>query len=219
MGKTKDINHRINELEIALRALKFAVGHFNQTKDEAYLLDIMGRLRALIAIGGKDMNPLILDLAEELNIPLEFYSYSPKSVKAGLEVVFSAYGFKTWAVKDQPGLRRYTLQEWLEVPAWFVDSTKDYRTRNQVLKHISNKEGGSHYDKKIADIVDCLRRQMGSTYDGLQFFLMDMSALVFWQGTRMICVWNCRQNGLNEQTYHKIINLDNEFEKLYISMI
>ena len=180
----------------------------------------MGQLRALVAVGGKDMAPLLLNLSEELNIPLELYSMPPKPLKAPIGLVASIYGGKTWATKERPGFIKYTLKGWLEAPAYFVNKTRDYRTRNQVIKHISNKEGGAHYDKEIVAVVDNLRRQSRGNNErelnGLQLFLLDVSSLVFWLGTRMGYTWNDREKGVDEKTDGRITKLDHQFEALII---
>lgn len=210
----------MKELETSLRALRLANNDFINKKDEAYLLTIMAQLRALVTMGGKDMTPLLLDLSDELLIPLELYSLPPKPLKAPQELVASLYGGKTWSTKDRPDFIKYTLKEWLTAPAYFVDETMDYRTRNQVIKHISNKEGGSHYDKKVAVIIDNLRRQFRGSQNGeingLQLFLLDVSALVFWIGTKMGYVWNCMEKGIDEKTDERIVELDYQFEELVI---
>ncbi len=210
----------MKELETSLRALRLANIDFLQKKDDAYLLTIMGQLRALVVTGGNNMTPLLIDLSDELRIPLKLYSMPPKRISAPKGLVASIYGAKTWATKEHPGFIMYTLKEWLEAPAYFVDKTMDYRSRNQVIKHISNKEGGSHYDKEIVAIVDNLRRQFRGNKDGeingLQLFLLDVSALVFWVGTRMGYIWNDREKGIDETTDIRIINLDKQFEELII---
>lgn len=165
------------------------------------------------------MSPLLLDLSEQLSIPLEFYSYPPPNPPSS-DMLMSVFGGKTWATKFRDGMQKYTLKQWLETPAYFVDSTRDYRTREQVLKHISNKEGGAHYDDKIVAIVDCLRRfSKGNDkhhIDGVQMFLLDVSALIYWLGTRMCYSWDCRQKSISKVTDPKIIKLDAEFEAVRI---
>jgi hypothetical protein len=130
----------------------------------------------------------------------------------------SIIGGKTWATKPCAGMQKYNLKQWLEIPAYFIDSTRDYRTREQVLKHISNKEGGAHYDDQIVAIVDCMKRiSKGSdkySINGIQMFLMDLSALVYWVGTRMGFIWNCRQKSIDEKTDPRIVKLDSHFEAL-----
>lgn len=219
MEKTKDIFYRLDELSMALRALNNSCANFNRTRDDAYLLDVMGRLRALVAMGGSNMSPLLIEIADGQGIPLEFYSHAPKPEKAPVGLAAHIYAYKTWSVKQQPNMQKYLLKEWLEAPAYFVDQTRDFRTRNQVIKHLSNKEGGSHYDKKVALIVDNLKRTTGSNYNGIQFFLMDVSCLVYWLGTRLLFAIEDGNNEALTEGDSRIVGLDVEFDKVRISMI
>ena len=137
MVRDKSLEYRLSELSLAIRALTNASEHFNKTKDEAYLLDVMGRLRALVAFGGPTMNPLLLDLADEREVALEMYSTQPKPQKAPDGLLAHAYGSKTWAVYPSNGMQKYELRDWLNAPAYYVDSTKNFRSRNQIIKHLA----------------------------------------------------------------------------------
>ena len=158
MAQLKGIPHRMSELKRALRALQLANNHFNKTQEDAYLLLTQSQLRALVCSGGSGMTPLLLDLSDQLSIPLELYSVPHQTTIPGPNMVASILGGQTWSPKPHQGMQKCTLKLWLELPAYFVDSTHDYRSREQVLKHISNKEGGAHYDNHVVAIVDCLRR-------------------------------------------------------------
>jgi hypothetical protein len=54
------------------------------------------------------------------------------------------------------------------------------------------------------------------TFNGIQMFLLDISALVYWIGTRMRFIWNCRQNAVDEATDPRIIKIDNQFDAFAI---
>jgi hypothetical protein len=219
MAYIKDLSFRLNELSVALRALNNSCANFNKTRDEAYLLDVMGRLRALVAMGGQNMKPLLIEIADEQGIPLEFYSHTPKPTKAPDNLAAHIYAYKTWSINQQSNMQKYSLKEWLDAPAYFVDQTRDFRSRNQVIKHLSNTEGGSHYDTKTAAIVDNLKRTTGSNYGGVQFFLMDVSCLISWLGERLLLTIENRQSGLAIEDDIRISRLDEGFDNVRISMI
>jgi hypothetical protein len=158
------------------------------------------------------MTPLLFDLAEQISIPLEFYSISHQIETPNPDMISAAFVGQTWAPKYHEGMQKFTLKQWLELPAYFIAATRDYRTRDQVLKHISNKEGGAHYDSHIVAIVDYLSRITSGgenriTKNGIHMFLSDMSALVYWLGIRMCYIWNCRQKSIDESTDLRIKKL------------
>jgi hypothetical protein len=75
MAQLKDIPQRMMELEKAIRALQLANNHFHETQDDAYLLLSQSQLRALICSGGSGMTPLLLDLSDQLVIPLDVSAF------------------------------------------------------------------------------------------------------------------------------------------------
>ena len=217
----KDLNYRIQELKIALRALQHGINNFHKSGDEAHLLGVKATLRALVALGGRTMSPLLLELASELNLPLEFYSAPPEEqedLNPNVNTV-QVKASKTWSINPLQGLQKYSLEEWLESPAYLISKTQEFRCRNDVLRQISEGEGGAHFDKKIKIIVDELQRQSGSRYNGIQFFLVDMSALVYWLGQSLVIIYECIQSGMDINSNKELQNLRNNFQELHISMI
>lgn len=138
--KKKSIEDKLGSLKLGLTAMRNANNHFIETNDLAYLLTIQSQLRGLVGMGGAHMQPFLLNLAEEFDIPLEIYSHPKKTNKKGM--VFSAIVGKTWSPVNRPGFVKYSLKEWLEVPTFFTDTTKDIKNRNQLIKDTSNYEGG-----------------------------------------------------------------------------
>jgi len=216
----KDIEYRLTELDTALRALEIGIGNFNRTREEAHLLGVKATLRALIAMGGKNMTPLLIDIAKHMNMPLEFYSTAPKR-KIDIEprLIASVIAGRNWNVYPSINLQKYTLEEWLMTPAYFISKTREYRNRNDVLRQISESEGGAHFDRVVKEIVDELQRQSGSRYNGIQFFLVDLSALVFWLGKRFLLSINCDRNSIDPQNDERIKKHDEYFNNLHISIM
>ena len=215
----KDIDYRLNELKQATRALEIAIPGFIESRDEAYLLGVKSTLRALVATGGSSFTPLLIDMSEHLQIPLTFYSIPPKPDTPAANLVSSLRAYKDWSVQPRPGMQIFVLKDWLTCRAFFVDGTHTFATRNDVLRQISESEGGAHYDLKIKQIVDSLRRSVGSNYDGAQFFLVNLGALVFWLGRRLLLVEECRRNTIDVSTDSSVRELDSYFDSLEISML
>jgi hypothetical protein len=117
-------------------------------------------------------------------------------------------------------LIKYTLDDWLSIPAYFVDSSTAYQPRNAILERIANKDGGAHYDEKVDPIVDYMQRQTlsigGKEFDGIQLFLLDISALVYWQGRRLVHLLRCRETGTYSFQDKDLITLDDHFDKVTI---
>lgn len=230
------MNQRVEQLKTGLRAMQNANRHFVETRDDAYLLDIMARLRALVGIGGSNMKPLLLQLSEETDIPLTIYSYPPEPEKETGNVVASIFGGKTWSPMPQDGFVKYQLKEWLNTPAYFTDTTKVYKTRNQVIKDIANNEGGSHYSEEIPHIVDTLARQttgIGNQKiaDGLQMALLDIAPAIYWIGNKLLIELENKEIENNlvlsndyrkmklQEIQNRIMSLDMEFAALKINNI
>ena len=216
----KDIKYRLTELDTALKALEIGISNFNKTREEAHLLGVKATLRALIALGGKNMTPLLIDVAKYLNVPLEFYSTAPKKqrdIEPGL--VASVIAARSWYVYPRIDLQKFTLEEWLTSPAYFVSKTREYKNRNDVLRQISESEGGAHFDGVVKEIVDELQRQSGSRYNGIQLFLVDLSALVFWLGRRLLLTNDCHSKGIDPGNDERIKKHDEFFNKLHISIM
>ena len=190
-----------------------------RTRDEAYLLSVKATLRSLVATGGRSLTPLLIDIAENLQIPLEFYALPAKSGAPRAGLVASVRAWRSWHVFQRPDLDKFTLRGWLLSPAYFIDRTHQYATTNDVLRQLAETDGGAHFDLDIKNIVDSLRRSAGSRYDGVQFFLVELSALVFWLGKRLLLVHDRRLKGLDFSHDAEICEHDKEFDALIISMM
>ncbi len=219
MAKFKSVEYRVKELNRALKALMNANNNFDTTHDDSYLLTTEAQLRGLVCRTRKN-KPLLLELAKELKLPLDFYSAPPPSNPPPPDLAIHITMGKSWSVKPRRLLIKYTLDEWLSTPAFFTDSSREYQPRNAILERIANKDGGTHYDEKIDPIVDYMQRQTLSIgdkhFDGIQLFLLDISALVYWQGSRLIHLLRCRETGIYSFQDKELIILDNHFDKVTI---
>jgi hypothetical protein len=190
--KKKSINDKIEDLKKALKAMENANNGFQETKDDSYLLVVESQLRGLVAIGGNFLNPLLVNLSKELNIPLEIYSLEEQKVTNKTTSLLITG--KTWSFMPKKGYVKYNLEEWIQVPIYFTDTTRTLKTRNQLIKDLSNSEGGTHYADEIEHIVDTLNRVTISNYNnGTNAALLDIAEAVYWAGIIFINYYNKRQ--------------------------
>ena len=77
-----------------------------------------------------------------------------------------------------------------------------------------------HYDTDVALLVDSLRRASSSGYDGLQFFMLDTSAAVFYLGARLLRIVELKSAGSGDpERGQPVADLDRNFEQLKINML
>lgn len=183
--KKKNTEEKIEYLKRGLRALLNANNDFSKTNDEAYLLTIQAQLRGLVATGGKSMHPLILNLSEELNIPL--FIYAPPTRAKDKDLVFSTIVGKTWSLKKIEGCEQFTLKKWLGEEVYFAENPQNLKSRNQIIKDTSNFEGGAHYIDETPHIVDTLQRvSFSDGQNNLTKTLLDIAEAVYCLGNILI---------------------------------
>ncbi len=211
----------MQELEKALDAINKANAQYQQSHDSSWLLLMTGQLRGLVAIGNpRNMHPLLLELAEELNIPLKLYSLPGKINPPPDNFLAAIICGKTWATRQHPGLIEFELRTWLETPRYHVDTLKIYTTPNEVLRAIAEKSGGVHYDSDRAPSEESLSRSTRGNDSfqetGVQMFLQDIAALVYWMGMRLGYVWNSQLKSIDPEQDQRIIALDEHMEKIQV---
>lgn len=231
----KSLKNKLEELDLALKALKNSNDNYIKTKDKSYLLDMMGRLRALIGLGSWNMKPLLINLSKELEIPLELFAPTPLEISNSEKLAGSITIGKTWTTNNREGTQRYILEDWLNTPIYYSETSKHFKTRNQVIKNISNTIGGSHYDDDIPHIVDTLKRisagNESHVMDGVEMILTDIAPLVYWLGKRLILEYQIKElktvsiitetfkNKKKLELESEIKKIDEYFGKLQISGI
>src|SRR5579863_3323169 len=213
----KSEKERLLELETALVHMAALTKHFHEKREGHYLLGVVTQLRALVAFDptGKSRNvrPLLLDQADKFGVELSFFSRPPESRKADPGLVGSVLAYKTWSVLPTGDFFRYTLREWLLARAYFNDRTKEYESRNRLIRDMANKSA-AHYDDHVSESVDSIRRGLGSNYRGDQFFVIDTAAAVYYLGVRFIRIMKARIEERDVGTDQSIANLDAEFQAL-----
>lgn len=218
----KSDEDQILELENALVHISALTKHFHERREGHYLLGVITQLRALVAFDptakSKTLNPLLLNLADKFDVELSLYSRPPKPRNAEPGLIGSIVGYKTWSVFPGGDFCRYTLREWLLVRAYLNDHTKEYQNRNRLIRDLANKSA-AHYDDHITEFADSIRRGFGSNYSGEQFFTIDTASAVYYLGVRFIRIMRARIEGRDPQADKSIVDLDNEFHALRISMV
>ena len=186
--KIKSIYVRIEDLKKSVRALSNANRGFVETKDESYLLTLESQVRGLVAIGGEYSNPLLINLSNELGIPLIIYSLPKQKVSENITSLVTIG--KTWSLVPRDGFIEYNLEQWMQTEIYFTDTTKQLKTRNQFIKNLSNSEGGTHYSEEVEHIVDTLNRvEISSCNNGTNAALLDIAEAVYWLG-ELLLIYN-----------------------------
>jgi hypothetical protein len=218
----KTDEERLLELETALVHMAALVKHFHEKREGHYLLGVITQLRALVAFDptgkSRTLRPLLLDHADKFGIELSLFSRPPKPRKGEPGLAASMIAFKTWSVLPAGDFCRYSLREWLLARAYFNDRTKEYESRNRLIRDMANKSA-AHYDDHISEFADSIRRGSGSNYRGDQFFIIDTAAAVYYLGVRFIRIMKARFEGRDAEADQSIADLDVEFQALRISMI
>lgn len=216
--REKNIYERMKELEDSLNLLKIANNEFCNKK-KCSLLVIMAQLRALICTGNNhNYTPLLLNLSEELEIPLEIYVQSQDYDTQDLCAVIK--GSKNWFINNYKEREKMLLKEWLNMNSYYISRTKEFKSRNELIKVISNKQGGSHYDNMIHNFVDELNRQTigdnesDEENNGVEIMLLDVASAVYFTGMKMGYMWYDLQNELNPVEDPRIIELYNNFRDI-----
>lgn len=218
-GKRRLTFHeRLKQLEVALRSLQNANRHYVESRDPAYLLDMMGRLRALVCTGGPYMNPLLLDLMDESGISVPLYSWSSSVRTLAEKSVYAVILGKTWQVFPYKDYVKYSFANWLTEPFYFSEVDRVHYSRNDVIKRISNTQGGAHYDLKVPFLVDKLANvqinQCRLEETMVEHVLKDVAMATFWAGTKFLLMIKKRVSDGSVDIDGMIESLDNEFEML-----
>ena len=147
----KDIKQILLELERAISLLTDSVSNILLGKPEYYDV-ISTQLRSLICVGGRNLNPLLINLSKKLDVPLR--CYGPNDIDPSLQIyrdmtmcwVGSIITLDAIPVIEQ---RRYNLEDW--VKARLFSFGDNYFTPNDVIRLYAEKFGIGHYDDDISD--------------------------------------------------------------------
>lgn len=184
--RKKSVEEKIAMLRMGLNALYNANKHFQETKDESYILTIQSQLRGLVGMGGKSMNPFLINLSEELKIDLKLYVLPiPTNNNISDNMVVG----KRWSSTPMEGFEELSLEEWLNRDEYFTRGSMQFKNRNQIIKDASNYEGGTHYLEETPHIVETLNDQNVGGKTNLISTLIDIGMVVYYLGYLLILEW------------------------------
>ena len=238
---TKTFPQRIQELTTALDSMTMSLTKIRNpeyvTDRNAHIYNLMSPLRALIAQGGKNFRPRLLRLAAETNTLLQFYAAPEEGLAFTWEVkipaehrsYFSPTGYapnfifkKCWSPKPKPGFRQTTLADWMGATI-YLDGKREY-TRNELLRGITDKDGGGHLDD-TQDFLSYTLEQRFLSFEstdeesavrGKDLFLIDLAALTTLLGKRMLLILSCREKGVDETQCEELNSLDRESDEFQV---
>lgn len=216
----KSLEYKFNELKNSLEAIENANNDFCKTGKESYLLTIIGQCRVLAGSGERNMKPLLINLMNDLEIYPIFYSIPPKTIldksNTNNNLVEHCYLNRTWYVdesSDSPLFKTH-LEPWMGIPYQFMDIFKGrkFYTRNDILRGISDKHGGGHYDPDISEYVEILERTSTSNnLNGIKIFLLDIASAIVYSGEQLLNMYEANCLNVDYNTFQKYIQTKNKF--------
>lgn len=145
----KSLEQREKELRDSLALLQDSLIKVQQD-DANYLKIIAGQLRALVCFGGRSLNPLLLNLADEKKVVLKCYGYPVEEIlELGHNIVLALPPSKTISHEPAPGLKPLGFKEWLN--STYLCLGKYKYTPNEIIRMVAEKEGGAHYDDALPE--------------------------------------------------------------------
>ncbi len=144
--RLKGLRQALMVIEHGLRAAAVEGG------EEAHLVPVVGQLKALLVSSGQ--TPLLLDLARQLDFPLEFYSMpldfldneEIANILGPTRIQWTGDSLSPQAVP--PLIRqKVAMKDWLASTQVVVGQQKI--SGEELLKMVANKLGGAHYDTKL----------------------------------------------------------------------
>lgn len=186
----KILKERLEELKGAINLLNDALDNIKIGRKEYYEI-LSGQLRSLICTGNQ--TPLLLDIANELKIPLICYSGRSLDDEKALGLPIPVLSLPMHLVDIVPfeptGHIEYEFSTWLKTPFLVVDSVS-FSAQDIIKKH-ANKRGGSHYDKLIPldmSKIENIRYFKTAEYhqNEIEKYLIKISMLVIYFGKMIL---------------------------------
>ena len=194
MSIKKSTEEILVELGSSLEGIEKFIEQFKQTSEFFYLTAAIGQARALIASGGKNQRPFLIDIAKEYEIDLEFFSYPQFNFSKNIQVASIIYRGPTWLSFPTGSLEqklvKFSLADWMEVLA-YCDGQGNLVSRNTVLRELADKSS-AHYDKDKGPTVNNLEshiilqnNEMHPAF-GVETFILDICSLINYLGKKLL---------------------------------
>lgn len=222
----KDINYKCNELKNSLDQIKdiyesFIVSH------KAHSINLLAGIARMLLCRGRNSHPLLLDIMNELKIQPIIYGFPEQVVS---NAIHSLYNDMSWGVVPRTNLNTpYLFEKWLNVTAYAFSITGGVQKVNriQLIKHIADKHGGSHYDPEISPLYDNLSDAVISVgkddkkmkFTGIQLFLLDIAMAIHYVGYYTLNSKIARENNIPEKDFKALDELKNHYRYARITYI
>ncbi len=152
MNVRKSQRQRLEELRKALMVIEHGLRAAVEAGEEAHLVPVVGQLRALLV--STRQTPLLLDLARQLDFPLEFYSIpldflddeEIAKILGPTKIQWTGDSLSPQAVPPMI-LQKVAMEDWLASTQVVVGQQKI--SGEELLKMVANKLGGAHYDTTL----------------------------------------------------------------------
>jgi len=152
MDVPKTQQQRLEELRQGLVVIEHGLRLSTETNELAHLIPVVGQLRALLVSSGQ--TPLLLDLAKQKNVPLEFYSMpldfldneEIAQILGPTRIQWSGDSMRA-TPEGPPFHHKVTMAAWLASTQLVVRGEKV--SGEQLIKLVANKLGGAHYDPSL----------------------------------------------------------------------
>lgn len=147
----KPLGHRIQELIQGLQVIRDSLDAVRQGKLHQ-IIPVYGQLRALLSEKSKGNHPLLLNMAKELSLSLEFYCMSgagelPDQLKKDL--VFHLSGFPVTLEQELPGQTLVSAEKFLNQKI-LIYNERPYLAKD-IIAFFANKAGGAHYSPDLPE--------------------------------------------------------------------
>jgi len=147
----KTFKQRTDDLRNSLTVIKYNLDLALTHNELALLLAVCGQLRNLLWTS-KTNHPLLLELAEETDFPLEFFSMpldfleQRTSIWGSTAIMWTGDSIRSTG-EGPPFHQKVTMSEWLASTQVIVYGTRI--TGEELICMASNKLGGSHFDPTL----------------------------------------------------------------------
>ncbi len=152
----KNLKQKLSELERAISILTDNLTNILAGKSEFYDV-ISTQLRSLICVGSRNLNPLLINLSKELDVPLR--CYGPNDIDPKHEIYRGMTMCLVGSIITLDAIpcieqKRYDLEDW--VIAKLFSFGDNYYTPNDVIRLAAEKFGIGHYDDDIPNKAEIL---------------------------------------------------------------
>ena len=184
--KPKPLGERIQELIQGLQVIRDSLEAVRQGKLHQ-IIPVYGQLRALLSEKRKGNHPLLLNIAKELRLALEFYCMPaaddlPDQLKKNL--VFHLSGFPVTLEQELPAQTLVSAEKFLNQKI-LIFNERPYLAKD-IIAFFANKAGGAHYSPDLPEDFEQLLSFGLSGQPVLVNALLQMADVTYRLGVRLL---------------------------------